>query len=574
MYKPQKKWLPANFDLNKQITIMQKFGLNEFLARMLAIRNIEIDQVENFLEPKIKNHLPDPNKMLDMQKAVNRILQAIEKKEKICVFGDYDVDGATSSALLCKYFADINVDVSFYIPDRLKEGYGPTAEAMKKIKDNNASLVITVDCGTLAFDAISAAKNIDLDVIVIDHHLSEENMPDAIAVINPNRIDENFGYNYLAAVGVSFLFLVALNSKLREKIDNIPNLLNYIDLVALGTVCDVMPIRDLNRAFVSQGLKLIKSRNNIGINALSNIVNLTEHPSCYHLGFVLGPRINAGGRVGECDLGVKLLSSTNMPDALYYAQRLNEFNLKRKIIETEMLDEAIEIASQNSDDSVLFVVGENWHPGVIGIIASRLKEKFLKPTAVVSLINGIGKASCRSINGIDFGATIVEAKIQGLLIAGGGHKMAAGFTVAAEKIEELKKFLNDKIIKKENAEQISYYDAEINIDSVNLDLLNEIKKLSPFGTDNPEPIFKIANIFAIQTKQISDKAISCILISSRDSYGKNSLRAVAFDLADPEIINLLISNKIPKISVIGYLKENHFQGKITAQFIIKEVFPS
>jgi single-stranded-DNA-specific exonuclease len=570
-----KKWQLKHSDNQQILAIMQKHNLSEIIARIITTLEISQDNIADFLAPKMKNILPNPNSLLDMDKAVVRILRAIDQNEKICIFGDYDVDGATSSALLRTYFRDIGIDADIYIPDRILEGYGPTKSAMQKIKDAGAKVIITVDCGTSSFEALSEAKNLDLDVIVIDHHLSAESLPDAVAIVNPNRLDENFKHNNIAAVGVSFLFLVALQKELQKIRSDLPNLLEYLDIVALGTVCDAMPLVGLNRAFVKQGLKVFMQRKRVGMNALMDVSGINEPINCYHLGFLLGPRINAGGRVGEADLGAKLLCEQDYYQAMEFAQKLDQFNNDRKIIEAKMLEDAIFEAEKQIDKNLIFIVGKDWHPGVIGIIASRVKDKFNKPSAIISLSGGIGKASCRSIAGVDLGAKIIEARLNGLLIQGGGHKMAAGFTVAEDKIMQLQTFLNNEISRDiDNLVDldISLYDYEVSIDGAgDLNLIRDINILGPFGNGLPEPIAHIPDLFVLKAKVLANKHVSCVFASDRSGYGSRVLNAIAFGAIGTKVGEILMSEIPHKMSAIGFVKSNLWKDKETAQLIIKDL---
>lgn len=558
--------------------LMQNFGISDLLARLLSTRTSSLDEVIDFLSPKLKNLLPDPFHLIGMQKGVGRTVEAINLNQKICIFADYDVDGATSSALLKNVLKNLGVEADIYVPDRIAEGYGPSAGAMEKIKASGTDLVITVDCGAMAHEALEHAKAVGLDVIVIDHHISSDILPEAVAIINPNRIDETSNYGYLAAVGVSYLFAIGLVSELKKSgyFANrpIPDLLEYLDLVALGTVCDVMPIRNLNRAFVLQGLKVMLRRRNIGIRTLLDIARIEERPTCYHLGFVLGPRINAGGRVGKSSLGANLLSTDCEREAEELAKELDMHNNERKVIELMILDEALRIAEQQVDNPMLFITGENWHPGVIGIVAGRVKEKFNKPVAVVAINNGVGKASCRSITGIDFGGKLIEAKQLGLIIAGGGHAMAAGFTAEALKLPELQRFLN-RIFAGDFAnlsgDNIEEYHAELTGSSINSELMEELDKLEPYGNHNPEPIFKFSNLFVLRAEIMVGKHIKCLLAPSKESYGRKPINAVAFNAVSTPIETVLLSKRSNTVSVIGSLKANFWQGQRRIQLHIKDV---
>ena len=558
---------------------MQIFSLSEIEARLLASRGIEEDDLANFLDPKLRNLMPNPYHLLDMEKAVCRATQAIAEGQKICIFGDYDVDGATSSALLKKFFYSIGSDVEVYIPDRMKEGYGPSPAAMVKLYEKGIKLVITVDCGAMSYSAIDAANKLNLDVIVIDHHICSDILPNAYAIINPNRLDETTEYKYLAAVGVSFLFSIAVTTQLKKddffKQKNItePNLLEYLDIVALGTVCDVMPLVGLNRAFVKQGLKMMAQRKNIGLKALSDIASIDSMPSCYHLGFVLGPRINAGGRVGESYLGSNLLSTNCEIEAQDLAKKLEDFNLQRRAIEAGIIEEAVKLAAMQAQDSCIMVSGK-WHPGVIGIIAGRIKELFHKPVAVVSVIDGIGKASCRSVYGVDFGRTLAEAKLRNLIEVGGGHAMAAGFTCKEESLMQLKEFLEQEFNKyqdKIEANRICEYDLEITSNGMSIELFNKINTLSPFGNGNNEPIVKIDGLFVLKAYIVGEKHINCLLVADRNAYKGKAVRAIAFNTVGTEIENILLSPKAESFSAIGQVKLQHRHGDIHPQLVISDL---
>ncbi|HJD60234.1 MAG TPA: single-stranded-DNA-specific exonuclease RecJ [Rickettsia endosymbiont of Omalisus fontisbellaquei] len=558
--------------------LCRSFKISDLLARIVSLRVNNLEEVENFLVPKIKNLLPDPFHLLDMDKAVDRTVKAILNNQKICIFADYDVDGATSAALLKNVFRDLNIICDIYVPDRIAEGYGPTPFAMQKIKDSFVELLITVDCGAMAHEALKYAKDVSLDVIVIDHHIAADILPDAVAIVNPNRIDEKSEYKHLAAVGVAFLFATAILSNLKKqnyftKIPQ-PNLMKYLDLVALGTVCDMMKLTGLNRAFVASGLKVMQQRQNIGIKTLYDMAGLNEIPKCYHLGFVLGPRINAGGRVGKSSLGANLLSTSCISEANKLALELEKHNNERKVIELLMIEEAMEIALTQENSSLLFIVKEGWHPGVIGIVAGRLKEKFDKPVAVIALNDGIGKASCRSIVGIDFGAEIINAKSKDLLISGGGHAMAAGFTVTAEKLQELQNFLNNafkiKTNKLENYKQAEY-ELNLTASSINFPLMDELGILEPFGQGNHEPIFKFDNLFVLKADIVGSKHIRCLLAPNKQAFGNKAIPAIAFNSVGTSFEEVLLSPKAKNISAIGTLKTNNWQDNYTIQLIIKDI---
>ncbi|MDG1437062.1 MAG: single-stranded-DNA-specific exonuclease RecJ [Rickettsiaceae bacterium] len=573
-------WKHRSYDESLISELTRSLKISDLLARLLSSRVRTLQETEKFLDPKIKSYLPDPLHLRDMEKAVDRIARAIESNEKICIFADYDVDGATSSALLSNIFQELKVDSTIYVPDRISEGYGPTVEAMKKIRKSGASVLITVDCGSVAFEALSAASDLGMDTIVIDHHISLDHLPKAVAVINPNRLDETSDCKDLAAVGVSFLFAVALFTKLKntgffqDRDIKPPNLMQQLDIVALGTVCDVMQLTGLNRAFVKQGLKVARSRANIGYKTLCDVADIQEAISCYHLGFILGPRINAGGRVGKSSLGATLLSTKSELVAQNIAEELNKHNEERKVIELVMLEKAFMMAESQKDDAMLFITGEGWHPGVIGIVAGRLKEKYNKPVAVIAMNDGVGKASCRSIKGVDFGCKVIEAKQKDLLVAGGGHAMAAGFTVEESKISELHAFFNNEIMKdleKSEEHLYEYYDINLTSSAATLDLLSEIETLEPFGVGNPSPVFRFSNLYVLKADIVGLKHIRVLFSPEREAYGSKFLVAIAFNAVGSDIGDKLLSRKPHSMSVFGKLKVNKWQDKETVQLQLSDL---
>jgi len=575
-----KYWFASSYDEAFISEITRMLGVNDFLSRMISTRVDSLDSAEKYLDPKIKSQLPDPFHLKDMDLAVARLIKAIETKEKICIFADYDVDGATSSALIKNILKQIHVNADIYVPDRIAEGYGPSAEAMQRIKDSGASLIITVDCGSVAFEALEYASDLGMDVIVVDHHISMDELPKAVAVINPNRLDETSECKNLAAVGVSFLFLVGLVSKLKEKgffeKNNItfPNLIQQLDIVALGTVCDVMQLTGLNRAFVAQGLKVARARGNLGYKTLCDVSNIQEAINCYHLGFILGPRINAGGRVGKSSLGANLLSTSSTSEAVKIAEELDMHNQERKVIELVMLDEAMEKAREQAEDPMLFISGEGWHPGVIGIIAGRLKEKYNKPTAVIAINDGFGKASCRSVKGVDFGCKVIEAKQKDLLIAGGGHSMAAGFTVSVDKLQELHKFLNSEFRKSMANSDIHLhekYAVDLTTSAATLELISEINVMEPFGNGNPAPVFRFPNVYVLRADIVGAKHIRIMFAPSREAHGSKPLAAIAFNSVGTELGNVILSRKSHSLSAFGTLKANSWQDRETVQLQLRDV---
>ncbi len=564
-------WEVHEVNIRDTTALMQKFNLPEILARVMVARGITLEKANDFLQPSLRSSLPDPFHLLDMDKAINRIENAIYNSENIAIFGDYDVDGATSSALIKRYFASIGINTTIYIPDRVDEGYGPNISALLKLKDSGINLCITVDCGTVAHEPIAAAKDAGLDVIVIDHHLSVEKLPNAVAVINPNRVDENSPYNYLAAVGVAFLLIVALNKTLRSRDffsdKTEPDLMQLLDLVALGTVCDVMPIVGLNRALVSQGLKIMSMRKNVGLRILSDVLEIIDQPSVYQLGFVIGPHINAGGRIGKSYYGAHLLSVNDSDEAYNLSLKLKNLNEERKILESEATKEALAQAEElvNSGANFIMVVG-TWHVGIIGIVAGRLKEQFYLPTIVISLSNGVGKASARSITGIDIGAVIFSAKLADLITEGGGHYMAGGFLVKENKIGQLQDFLCKKFINSVN-NKITKVDGIITANAISISLWKQLQRLEPFGTGNSEPRFIVSEVKIIKPEIIGENHIRCF-IANTDKL----IRAMAFRSVGTELERVLMQSKA--IAVLGKISVNYWRGNESIQFLIEDALES
>jgi len=577
------KWKIRECDERKVLSLYQKLGVSEIVARLLVLRGIvSISEVESYLNPKLRNLLPDPFHLFDMDKAVDVVVDAIQQKKKIVIFGDYDVDGATSTALLKRFLASIGIDVKVYIPDRTKEGYGLNIEAVRLLKDQDSvDLIITLDCGISAHKAIDVAKELNVKVVVLDHHLGSEKLPNACAVVDPNRLDEKTEYNNIAAVGVCFLFCVGLNQKLREyyKQKNIkePQILNLLDLVALGTVCDVMPLEGLNRAFVTQGLKILNKRNNLGIKKLISVGGIEEEIDVYHLGFVLGPRLNAGGRVGESGLGSRLLSTNDENEAEKIALILNDLNTQRQKLEKDILEQAILRVEEKAlyKNPVIFVIGNEWHEGVIGIVASRLKDKYDKPTVVVTLLNGIGKASCRSVKGVDIGSGIIEAQMKEILTVGGGHAMAGGFTVQESRINDLREFFYNKF-KKDVQEYSDNKEKQIDLvlecSNLNLQLVEELEKLRPYGMGNSKPKIVLKDVLILKVDVIGKEAkhLRCI-IADKDVMGfSNGIIAMAFNYKN-EGFDVLLDSKGKKFSLLGEVRVNEWGGQKKVQFFVQDI---
>lgn len=574
------RWRLFKTDERQVAMLTQKFNISDIIAKIICARNISFENTQNYINPQIKNLLPSPFILKDMDKAVKRITTAIKKGETIGIFGDYDVDGATSSAILYRFLYDVGVkNIHIHIPDRQTEGYGLNTDGLKDLQNKGASLVVAVDCGITGFDAVDMANQMDLDIVIADHHEAEVGVPNAVAVVDPKRIDDDSGLTYLAACGVVFLLTVALNTTLREegyyreKGISEPDLFSYLDLVGLGTVCDVVPLVGVNRAFVSVGIKVMAKRQNIGLKALCDISGISTSPTVYHLGYVLGPRINAGGRVGNSALSADLLTTRNPLTADNLATRLNNFNIERKDIEASVLAEAFEKVSKElkPDDNFIFVCGNNWHTGVIGIIAGRLKERYNLPTCVATIdSDGIANGSGRSIPEIDLGSAIIKAKEMGILSEGGGHSMAAGFTLHQDRIEDFKKFLHEHIENSTKSQKIIpvlNIDSVIDITGINNELVNKISILEPFGTANEEPRFAIFNAKLTGSDALSGGHIRCYFASDN---GK-SISAICYKAIDTEMGEILLSGIGNRFRLAGKIRANEWNGKRYIQFIIEDI---
>tara|TARA_B100001123_G_scaffold397964_1_gene481630 strand:+ start:5460 stop:7208 length:1749 start_codon:yes stop_codon:yes gene_type:complete len=571
-----KNWIFKKFNSSDIVKFSENFSMTEIAAKLLSIRKGNIDNIDLFLDPKIKNLLPNPLQIKDMKNAIDRTYECILNNQTIGIFGDYDVDGAASTALLARYFLSINKKIVTYIPNRQTEGYGPNITGFKNLIDKGAKIIFTVDCGTSSFEPINFAQKLNTDVIVLDHHQSDVKLPKACAIVNPNRFDDTSELNYLCAAGVCFVFLVALNTKLREKNwfkENAiqePNVLNFLDIVSLGTVCDVVPLVGLNRAIVKQGLKILKKRSNLGLKTLYDLCNIESQPTAFDLGYRLGPRINAGGRVGKSSHGAELLISNDPKKIYQIALDLEKSNKERQSIEL-MLSENVNLEAKNyHNHPVLVMAGNNWHEGIIGIVASRIKEKYNKPTVLISLKQDIGKGSARSIVGFDIGSQIIKAVQSGILLKGGGHKMAGGFTLKKEKISMFRDFLI-KNFEKSNIDSLKnanlYIDSTIAPSALNEDFFEEINYLSPFGSGNSEPKFVIENIKVISSNIVGTNHIKSILSGKDGSVFKGFL----WNGKDSPLGAYLTTKNKKRINLAGKLRLNQWKGKKNVEFMIEDI---
>ncbi|APE28619.1 Single-stranded-DNA-specific exonuclease RecJ [Aurantiacibacter gangjinensis] len=515
---------------------------DEIGTQLLLSRGVSRDDLDRQRHPSLRDFLPDPSEFNDMDRAAERIAEAVIGGETITIYGDYDVDGATSSALLIRLIRMLGHDAGHYIPDRLLEGYGPSGEALLKIGQQGSSLIVTVDCGAMAHEALAMAHEAGVDVIVVDHHKCAPDLPRTFALVNPNRLDENdlaASHGHLAAVGVAFILAVAVVRTLRQRgffsDRKEPDLLSLLDLVALGTVADVAAIRDLNRAFVTQGLKVMARRANIGMAALIDASRLKAAPKCSDCGFALGPRINAGGRVGEATLGVRLLTTEDPDEARAIAEQLSTLNEERRAIEADVQQEAeAQLASQHNR-AVVAVSGTGWHPGVIGIVAGRIKEKSSKPSIVIALdADGTGKGSGRSIPGVDLGAAIIEAREKGLLVAGGGHAMAAGLTIEAGKLDEFGEWLDERLsaaVAKASASQSMLLDLSLAPGGLTPELVETLESAGPYGVGWPGPRIAVGPVHIVKADVVGTDHLRLIAAGADG----RSIKAIAFRQAESEM---------------------------------------
>ena len=567
----------------RALAIAQRYDLPELLARILAGRNVEIDAVEAFLDPTIKRSMPDPHVLTAMPEAAARIADAVQRGETIAIFGDYDVDGATSSALLARFLRQAGNEPLIHIPDRLFEGYGPNVEAVRALAGRGATLLVTVDCGTTSIEPLAQARALGVDVVVVDHHQADEELPPAVAIVNPNRRDDLSGLGHLAAVGLTFMTVVAVNRLLRARGfwtagRPEPDLLSFLDDVALGTVADVVPLVGLNRAFVAKGLIALRQRNRVGHTSLMDVARLAGPPEAWHLGFLLGPRINAGGRIGRADLGVRLLIEDDPIEAARIAAELDRLNRERQAIEMETVAqaEAEAMAALGLEDKGAIVVtaAEGWHPGVVGLVAARLKEKFGRPAFAIALEpGGIGTGSGRSIPGVDIGRAVRRAVAEGLLEKGGGHAMAAGVTLRKSALAPLRAFLESslaadvEVARRANGLMI---DGAVSAGAANLELAAMIERAGPFGSGNPEPVIALPAHTLAYTEEAGQSHIRARL-KSADGAGVN---AIAFRAVGQKLGAALVQNRGRQVHAAGSFVIDRWQGEERVQFRLSDIAPA
>lgn len=568
--------------------IARQHDLPEIISRLLVQRGVKADAVESFLTPTLAKDFPDPMALAGMKDLSVYLAQAIETGRKIAIFGDFDVDGATSTAIMVRFLRHFNIEPEFYIPDRIQEGYGPNIDALTQLKDRGAEIVIICDCGITAFDVIEQGSALGLDIIVLDHHEAEDKLPDAVHVIDPKRKDDHSGYDMLAACGVVFLTCVATNTALREagyyKKNDMPEppLKDLLDLVALGTVCDIVPLIGPNRLFVRTGLEFLTQRKNLGVSALAKVTKLNGSISPYHLGFILGPRINAGSRIHKADLGANLLSTRDDEDAQNIAWTLNDCNDKRKEIEAEMFDQAIIMAEEGAlyNDPIIIVGHKDWHPGLSGLVAGRLKEKYKKPAVAITYAKtesgGLeGRGSGRSVPGIHIGQAFIDGRNEGVLIKGGGHAMAAGFTLDPEKENELREFLFKHVKDQAEGKDLRVQtpiDGVLSIRGASVSLVNMVHNhIGPFGEGNPEPLFMFQNVRLHMVDVVGKDHVRAMI---SDWEGGPRIKAMAFRSADTPLGQAMIEKgrDIP-FHILGTLKVDDWSGTDKVEIHIKDAFP-
>jgi len=567
-----RRWLLKPVDEKIERELLRE--ISPVLARLLALRGITPAQASDYLTPRLRNLLPDPFVLKDMQAAVLRVAAALEAGERIAVFGDYDVDGSTSAALLSDFLSALGAGPRIYIPDRMTEGYGPSPAAMRVLAAEGARLVITVDCGSAAIAALEEARSLGLDVVVLDHHRVDASPP-AVAHVNPNQPDDISGLGHLCAAGVTFLFLVALNRHLRDTGFyeqhgmTEPDLRLFLDLVGLATICDVVPLKDVNRAFVRFGLGQIGTLSRPGLQALAGVAGARGPFTPYHLGFVFGPRINAGGRVGRSSLGVDLLTAREADKAAEFAAQLDLHNKERQAIEKIILEEAIAMAATQANAPFLLVTGEGWHPGVVGIVAGRLKERFAKPAFVAGFEGGMGRGSARSIPGIDVGAIIRAAAESGVIEYGGGHAMAAGFSLMAAQLDGFHKFIEARF---SGAGPALAAANDLELDAVsspagaNIALAQEIATAGPFGAGNPEPLLGLSDVRVAFAAVVGRAHVKLRLAGGDGSM----LDAIAFRAAGTPLGDGLLGGRGSLLHVAGRLRQDDWNGRIRVQLEIED----
>ncbi len=566
----------------RALAIAQRYGLDELLARVLAGRNVEVDEVEGFLDPTIKRLLPDPHILTDMEAASVRIADAIVRGESVAIFGDYDVDGATASALLSHYLRQCGLNPIVHIPDRIFEGYGPNVDAIRSFAERGATLLVTVDCGVTSLEPLAEAKKLGLDTVVVDHHQADERLPEAVAIVDPNRADDLSDLGHLAAVGLVFLTLVAVTRQLRLRnfwtgSRGEPDLLALLHLVALGTVADVVPLRGLNRAFVAKGLIALKRRDHLGLTALMDAARLSGPPEPWHLGFLLGPRINAGGRIGRADLGVRLLLEEDPSEAARIAAELDRLNRERQQIELSTLAqaeaEALAALGLEEKGAVVVTAAEGWHPGVVGLVAARLKERYGRPAFAIALEpGGIGTGSGRSIAGVDLGRAVRRAVQDGLLIKGGGHAMAAGVTLKKDALGTFRAYLEETLagsVEAARRDTALLIDGAVTAGGFNIALADMLSRAGPYGAGNPEPLLVLPAHTLAYADPVGENHVRARFRSGDGKF----VNAIAFRAMGQPLGKALLENRGRAMHAAGNIAIDRWQGEERVQLRLADLAP-
>ena len=564
----------------RALAIAQRHGLPELLARVLAGRGVEADDALAYLDPTIRQLMPDPHTLTDMEAAAARLARAVEKGETGAIFGDYDVDGATASALLAHYLRQCGLDPIVHIPDRIFEGYGPNVDAIRSFAERGVTLLVTVDCGTTSLETLDGARKLGLDVVVIDHHQADEQLPPAEAIVNPNRADDMSGLGHLAAVGLTFVTLVALSRTLRKRgfwsgSRPEPDLLAALQLVALGTVADVVPLTGLNRAFVAKGLIALRRREHPGLTALMDVARLTGPPEAWHLGFLLGPRINAGGRIGRADLGARLLLEEDPTECARIAGELDRLNQERRAIEQATLAEAeaeaLAALGLEEKGAVVVTAQQGWHPGVVGLVAARLKERYGRPAFAVALERGgVGTGSGRSIAGVDLGRAVRQAVREGLLVKGGGHAMAAGITLKKDALGAFRAFLEDALaapVEAARRERALLIDGAVSAGGAELALVELLARAGPYGAGNPEPLLALPAHTIAYADPVGENHIRVRLKSGDGKF----VTGIAFRAVGTPLGDALLDNRGRAMHVAGNLAIDRWQGAARVQIRVADV---
>lgn len=559
--------------------LAQQLGVPELMGRLLAARGVTVDHAPAFLDPTLRAMLPDPSSLTDMDVAASRLADAVMQRETVGVFGDYDVDGACSSALMVTLLRQLGCKVTYHVPDRLTEGYGPNANALRAMVERGASLIVCVDCGTAAHDAFAPLHNA-ADIVVLDHHKSEGPPPAIKATVNPNRLDCESGLRQICAAAVAFITAVALLRTLRQRgffADRAePDLREFLDLVALATICDVMPLTGLNRAFVLQGLKVMARRARPGLAALLDVAKLTEAPTAMHCGFALGPRINASGRIAEADMGLRLLLAEDAELAGELAQALDAVNKQRQSVESGITSDAMARAEAQvaGGHGIILLAQEGWHPGVVGIVAGRVKERFNRPALVAGIVDGMAKGSGRSIQGVDLGAAVIAARQSGILATGGGHAMAAGFSVAETALSTFHEFLNERLasvaLSPPSAELV--LDGVVGVAGADAALAQMVGRLGPFGTGNEEPLFVLPRARVVKADRIGKDGNTIRVMVEGEGGGR--LKALLFRAKEGPLADALGRAGGAPLHLVGYLRAEFWQGRVSAGFFITDAAPA